>query len=252
MIAFWPHQQLHMIVDLTCKQEQEGQKDGKKVWLLVCMNTGTERVVMLIQAGRRPTAEMKSLNQEISKSKNHGIKKQHSKTWCESGTATQKVGGEGFLTMAGLWGRTMFHKKDLSTNSPSCAGHGELAWAVLGREQYPWWLQICPGSNPISPKQPPRPLFTLISQFRNLLVKPCPCHYDDCCAELFHGFYEWNNIGCGLPFVLIESFLVQQIFLKLRSKLWSWETFCVSIDPFLLWLQPRLQQIHPIIIACWS
>ena len=69
-----------MIVDLTCKQEQEGQKDGKKVWLLVCMNTGTERVVMLIQAGRRPTAEMKSLNQEISKSKNHGIKKQHSKT----------------------------------------------------------------------------------------------------------------------------------------------------------------------------
>ena len=113
MIAFWPHQQLHMIVDLTCKQEQEGQKDGKKVWLLVCMNTGTERVVMLIQAGRRPTAEMKSLNQEISKSKNHWIKKQHSKTWCESGTTTQKVGGEGFLTIAGLSGRTMSFKKDL-------------------------------------------------------------------------------------------------------------------------------------------
>ena len=43
------------------------------------MKTGTERVVMLIQAGRRPTAGIKSLNQEISKSKNHGIKKQHSK-----------------------------------------------------------------------------------------------------------------------------------------------------------------------------
>lgn len=80
--------------------------EGKIFGVMCCMNTGTKRVVMLIQPGRPSTAGMKSLNQEISKSKNHQIKKQHFQDKLNVNLKQYKS----FLTTVGLLRRTMYHK----------------------------------------------------------------------------------------------------------------------------------------------
>ena len=78
-------------------------------------------------------------------------------------------------------------------------------------------------------------------------MKPCPCHYDDCHGELFHGVYEWVNVHSktvetlSLPLWWLQIWPTSiQYCPNKRQGLFSfvaWLVYCIISSPKLL-LQP--------------